>query len=602
MVRRNNGLTLVWIHGFSPNSRYLRARYNDDQEAPIEWIWDLDRQKPVLKDLPGGLATDFSSDSRFVAGCHLDGTLSIYELGSGKELKRLPGHRTYNHLMLDPSNSRLACSSGDYSNVEIREVESGRSILTLQCPAPVNAVAWSPDGKRLATACRDCRIYLWEMENGQPLATLTGHDQRIRDLTFNHQGNLLASTSDEGIFRLWNAYTSRQVASCSGTSWFVRFSPDDRYLGVQEENSRLGLLEVASSRECRLLYAPRINSENSGPEFSADGRILAVGTGDRVAFYDVFSGQQIASLALAYCDTHIFHPDGRTLIVIDRAGGVRLRSLERVGDSAASAFVLHKPRPFYDAQMLREAALCQDGRHLAVTHETAGESYIFDLRHPAAKVVLRGHPLVDYIAISPNARWAATGSWHNSLVKVWDATSGDLICTLPMPHRARVTFSPDGHWLATSSISYQLWEVGSWQRKGPPIPGYPDPIFNCAAFSPDGRMMAILTEGRKVELLETSTAKPLATLEAPAASGIAKLQFSPDGSQLAAAGYGVQLQLWDLRLLRQELEKMHLDWDLPPFPPVSITAAAGPVTLELESDVSSQPPAPKSTNPPPLAF
>ena len=68
---------------------------------------------------------------------------------------------------------------------------------------------------------------------------------------------------------------------------------------------------------------------------------------------------------------------------------------------------------------------------------------------------------------------------------------------------------------------------------------------------------------------------------------MAKFQFSPDGSQLAAVQHDQQVQLWDLRLLRQELAKMHLDWDMPPFPPAEKTAALGPVTLEVEAATSS---------------
>ena len=51
------------------------------------------------------------------------------------------------------------------------------------------------------------------------------------------------------------------------------------------------------------------------------------------------------------------------------------------------------------------------------------------------------------------------------------------------------------------------------------------------------------------------------------------------------------MQLWDLRLIRQELKSMGLDWDLPPYPPVEKGMASGPVTLEVETDTSSTSPA-----------
>jgi WD40 repeat protein len=67
-----------------------------------------------------------------------------------------------------------------------------------------------------------------------------------------------------------------------------------------------------------------------------------------------------------------------------------------------------------------------------------------------------------------------------------------------------------------------------------------------------------------------------------------QFQFSPDGSQLAAAQANKQVQLWDLRLIRQELAQMNLDWDMPPYPPAAIPAGAAPVTLEVEADTAGQ--------------
>jgi WD40 repeat protein len=222
---------------------------------------------------------------------------------------------------------------------------------------------------------------------------------------------------------------------------------------------------------------------------------------------------------------------------------------------------------------------------LAVTHEPEDESLVFDVQEPSAKpVVLRPHSRVDGIAISPDGHWVATASWHNPLVKVWDARSGDLVRTLQMPGRSNVAFSPDGRWLATSTREYQLWKVESWQPKGPPIPANPIPEWNFTAFSPDGRVMARTLDGQKIQLLETETEKPLAVLEAPEAVTLGRFQFSPDGSHLAAMQIDQQVQLWDLRLIRQELAQMNLDWDLPPFTPLGESAPTNSVTLEIEPD------------------
>ena len=592
------GWLVRWIYSFSPNSRYLTViYYHRGPPASCVWVWDLERQMAVLKELPGEWAAefwaaDFSADSRFFARCHPDNTISIYDLDSGKERSRLSGTRPFSKLVLNPNNTRLACSGHDDPRVEIREVESGRNVTNLVCPSGVSSIAWTGDGKRLAAAGMDHHIYLWSAEEGSLTATLEGHEDYITGLIFNHAGNLLASAGWDYLIRLWDVDAGRQIASHPGGSWFPQFSPDDRYLLGWGNANRYGSLELAYGREFRQLRFRGYLGHHSAPQFSADGRILATFAG---RFYDVLDGRELGVLPLPWCDAQIFTPDGRSVILCDRTNGLFVSSFERSGAPPSETIRLGKPRLLstataeVDTNLLIQAALSRDGRHLAVAHESEDESFVFDLQDPVAKpVVLKPHPRVCRIAISPDGRWVATASWHNSFVNVWDARSGKSVRTLQMPDRSEVAFSPDGLWLATSTTEYQLWKVGSWEPRGPPKPGYGVPGRTFTAFSPDSRVMARTIGGNRIQLLETATERPLATLEAPGGIVTGLFAFSPDGTRLAARYLDVQL--WDLRLIRQELAQMGLDWDMPPYPPVEKGAATGPVTLEVEPDPSSPAP------------
>jgi serine/threonine protein kinase/WD40 repeat protein len=594
------GSRVAWIKKFSLNSRYLLVLYQNSQDGKCsDWVWDLESNEAVLRALPSGqlndwamIAGDFSSDSRLLARCQPDETLCIYELSSGRVLKQFPGGRLFSSCKLNSGNSRLACSAGEDPNVEIFDVESGRVVRTLNYPSRVTTTAWSPDGRHLATACYDFRIHLWNVETGKQEMEFAGHTAEVLAVAFNHTGNLLTSGSWDGLVRLWDVESGRELANYPGSPSQLQFSPDDRQvLGWWDRipgGSVSGSLEVAHSRECRLLRAEQ-DLGVGGLEFSSDGRILAARYYHNARFWDVYSSKGIGSLLLPdcdTCDTLIFHPDGGRLILTDQQGGVSVRALERSKDSTSFAYRLGPPQWLYQAQGITSSVLSRDGRYLAVTHESEDESLVFDLNKPLGKpVVLRPHASVDRIAISPDGRWVATGSWHNPLVKVWDTRSpGAAVKTWPMSGRTLVTFSPDGRWLATSSTEYQLWEVGSWQPRGPAVPAHPDPNFNYITFSPDGKVMARKMEGRKIELLETSTAKALATLEAPDLMKLGCFSFSPNGTQLAAVRADQQVQLWDLRLIRQELSQMGLDWDMPPYPPVTNPETEKPSTLEIESN------------------
>ena len=581
------GYTLEIVCGFSPDGKYVSARYWRKHEGDSFGVWDWEKQKWLIhavqqadetNALNFAFAGDISPDGRFFTCGREDGSISIYDLAAGQETSRHPGTRRFDHLILNPAGTQLACSQGKDPRVEIRAAESGQTLHALTCPAGVSAIAWSPDGRRLAIACSDFNIYIWEGETGQKPTVLAGHVGFVMKLAFNHAGNLLASTSFDGVVRLWNPDSGRQLAGYRGSSWQIQFSPDDRYLVGWQDLNHYGWLEVAFSQECRQLYVPRDDVYTTVPVFSADGRILAVGTDSQVRFWDIGSGREIGAFPLAGCDALVFPPDGRNFLTVDRLTGIHQRTWEPVG---ASAYRLGKPRPFFGAPGIQGATLSSDGRYLGVTQSAARQALIFDLHNPGAKTVLAGPSMVDRIALSPDGRWAATASWLNPLVKIWDARSGDLVRTITEPARTWVTFSPNGRWLATSSTEYQLWAVETWQPKSPPQAGSSDQL-DFTVFSPDGRVMA-RTQGHKIQLLETATEKTLATLDAPGTLAMGKCQFSPDGSRLAAVQSDQQVLLWNLRLLRQELGPLRLDWDLPPYPPEDQAAAAGPVTLAVES-------------------
>jgi WD40 repeat protein len=209
---------------------------------------------------------------------------------------------------------------------------------------------------------------------------------------------------------------------------------------------------------------------------------------------------------------------------------------------------------------LMQVASSADGETWAVVSRERSRAQVFALTNRSQPRSIGPHPNAQFVALSPDARWIATGPWGEKEVKVWDARSGERLGKFPAGPNATVEFSPDGQWLLTAGEEYRLWRTGSWEpgstillpRKNVPI-GY-------GAFSPDSRTLAVVHGGRELHLLEVTSARALAVLETPTQSVLSVPRFSPDGTLLAAAGPNGEVCVWNLRLIRRQLANLRLDW------------------------------------------
>jgi WD40 repeat protein len=174
---------------------------------------------------------------------------------------------------------------------------------------------------------------------------------------------------------------------------------------------------------------------------------------------------------------------------------------------------------------------------------------------------------VDAVAVSPDGRWVATGSGADRRAKVWDARDGAHVLDTSAGSAPRAAFSADGKWLATFGDVFELRETGSW-RLAPDLPFPEDrPLLGAAAFSPDGRLLAVVRDQYSVQLFDLATFQSLGVLTPPDNKAIQALEFSPDGGRLAACCLTGRLRAWDLRRTRQQLSEFGLDWELPRLPP-----------------------------------
>jgi serine/threonine protein kinase/WD40 repeat protein/Tfp pilus assembly protein PilF len=548
---------------FSPNSRYLAVHYERGQRH--NYVWDLSRREAIVKVSKGGHYSlpAFSPDSRLVAICQPDDSIRIYELPSGVKWKDLPRGLPEPRVHFHPDGHRLALISG--SIVQIHDLTGVEKIATFKHPGSVASLAFRSDGKVFAAGEYNHDIHLWDTANPvQPLRLLKGHSGAVVNVAFSHSDDLLLSNSWDSTDRLWDVATGQQLLSKPGSGYLEHFGPGDQTLDSG--------WKLACGRECRTFHGPKRLLRVA---ISPKGRLMASVSTDGVQLWDLAAtregDKQLATLPISSSTVH-FDPNGDGLLTVSdsvglqrwpitpdaEAGTLRIGPPQSLGLSARAPFSANQP----------EFALSADGRIIAHSPER-GQVLLFDLHNPRRKLVIES-PYLRFAAFSPDARWLATGNWQGRGAKVWDARTGELAHDFEVGGQEEntvwINFSPDGKWLVTGTFAeYRFWEVGSWQKAHALRRVNAGKAVGLIVFSPDGKMLAVLQGVSEVRLVEPGTGREFARLSTAGCPYC----FSPDGSQLVTyAGRDGVIQVWDLRLIRQQLKALDLDWDLPPYPPL----------------------------------
>jgi len=518
-------------------------------------IWDVSTRQKLLtlvghRDDVYGVSVHFSTDGKRLVTASADGTAKVWDISTESELLTLVGHTaSVTDCVFSPDGTLLATTSSD-NTVRIWNARNGEQLLALD-KTGVGFVEFDPGGTRLAIAISDRadnRVDFIDVNTSHVTLTLNGHEDSVINVTFSKDGSRVATASDDGTVRVWDASNGEEQMMFGGeTALFsVKFSPDDRLIAAAGYDGRVKIWDMESGD----LILTLIGHNNSiyFIDFSPDGKYLATASIDGTTkVWDVSDGGNRDWLTLARHNHVVFSadysPDGK------RIATSRWDGTAKVWDSTTGVNLLTLEN--FTAEVAR-ITYSSDGTKLA-TADYAGVMKVWDAATGNLLYEIQTHSPGDIdVAFSPDGKYLASGG-SDGIAKLWDSTTGDEVRSF-LGHTdvvMRIAFNPDGDQFATASWddTARLWDVSSGKQiLELSINTEGDVDVNSVDFSPDGKLLATAHKDGTARVWDISGGEQSGreVLNLVGHTNIVwDAAFSPDGERIATISFDGTVRLWD---------------------------------------------------------
>ena len=456
-------------------------------------------------------------------------------------------------------------------SIEIWDYQNEPVLLhRLQLEDAVRTFAMAPDHELYVAGLYNGEVLVWTQGLEQEPTRHALHSGAVTNISIFSDGSRFCSDSWDGTTRVFNVSTQSQELRMDATYLAGPIGDNDRKLGFFQRNGEYGFWEVASPITTTIRPNPEgIDGTSTDREvhfYPPEDRILLIATPERLEFWDRELNQLLSSEASyksPYCK---FSSDGKYLFISGQRGFFRIP----VNYDASTAQVsLGSPTQVIDRACKRFEILPDETGALVITN---GSLYRVVFSDSSQKQELGRHPGLASVVVSPDGRWAASGSWQGSGLQIWDLTSNALhSILLPESANTSAAFSRDSKRLVgADSNSLYAWDTDSFTPVAHNLRRDKNSLSGRIFFSHVGNMI-VADDSRYVpQLIGFPSLERLTRLELPESDNIRFYSFSQDGSHLAIAQVS-KVTLWDLERMHQALKELDLRW-----PNSNDSAAASP--------------------------
>ncbi len=553
-IARCPRLLHVWLHreavsrvAFSPDGQWILCAVNSSSQrsfsARVYSLGTGQLRYPPLQHSSVVHAVQFSPDSRHIlTSCH-DGGVRIWDSSTGLMLKCFHHEKCCRHATYSPDGSRVLSVSDDETaylwNVD-PEGDTGDSGAILRHPGILTYGTFSSDGRRIAVLLFDTAV-VWDVESGMELMRFTPHPgHELKHACFSPDGRRLATACMHFDAHLWDVETGKTVGEPMRHGYgvtHVAFSPDgSRLVTVSYDRGRIWNGETAEP-------LARWMDEQRNQEFAAfspDGRYFVTTESFRTAYlWDAHTGEPAFPPIVHYRGVRhaAFHPDGHLLLIGSGDGMMRLWDLSRVQPEVPPLVhrgLVEDCKVSADGQYFVSA--CRDRTARVAEVETGIEITRFEHTSDVYRALFRpGHQQVLTLPDDGSAN-------------LWDVQTGDLIYSVdagPGGEDYWTTFHPSGDFFAASNQqgTVTFWQSDNGTPQGEPL--HIGAAVSALVFSPDGRLLCVGAMDETLRLLEVPAMEVLWQKKL-SCKGIPAATFNRSADRLATGHGDGSVWIWDV--------------------------------------------------------